>query len=133
MLHGAAWTWLVLVWLLYFAGWPRWIGLAFTALAAWHALRQKLRITRLAVDSGGEAVLFVQPQQIAVAARLRGGLVLPWLQLLHWQTDGGQNIHQAVWPDSADAEGRRRLLVWARWGQAREKRGRPGDAQGDGK
>ena len=70
------------------------------------------------LGSGGEAVLFLQPQQIAVAATLRGGMVLPWLQILHWQTDGGRQIYQAVWPDSADAEGLRRLRVWARWGQA---------------
>ncbi|MBH5330011.1 hypothetical protein H9Q10_10090 [Eikenella sp. S3360] len=119
IVHTAAWVWLAAVWLLYFAGWPCWLGLALTALAAWHALRRPLRITWLAVDSGGAAVLFLQPQQIAVAATLRGGVVLPWLQILHWHTDGGRRFHQAVWPDSADAEGLRRLRVWARWGQAR--------------
>ncbi|WP_197476516.1 hypothetical protein [Eikenella sp. NML080894] len=54
---------------------------------------------------------------------------MPWLQLLRWQTDGGRQIYQAVWPDSADAEGLRRLRVWARWGQVRKKRSKPVDIQ----
>ena len=120
MLQLAAWVWLAVIWLLYFAGWLRLLGLALTASAAWYAL---------AVGSGGEAVLFLQPQQIAVAATLHGGVVLPWLQLLHWQTDGGRQIYQAVWPDSADAEGLRCLRVWARWGQARKKRSKAVDMQ----
>ena len=77
MLQLAAWVWLAVIWLLYFAGWPRLLGLAFTAFAAWYALRRPLPIGSLTVGSGGEAVLFLQPQQIAVAATLRGGLVLP--------------------------------------------------------
>ena len=110
VLQLAAWVWLAVIWLLYFAGWPRLIGLALTAPAVWYALRRPLPIGSLTVGSGGEAVLFLQSQQIAVAATLRGGVVLPWLQLLHWQTDGGRQIYQAVWPDSADAEGLRRYL-----------------------
>lgn len=129
VLQLVAWVWLAVIWLLYFAGWLRLLGLALTASAAWYALRRPLPIGSLTVGSGGEAVLFLQPQQIAVAATLRGGMVLPWLQLLHWQTDGGRQIYQAVWPDSADAEGLRRLRVWARWGQARKKRGKPLDRQ----
>ena len=129
VLQLAAWVWLAVIWLLYFAGWLRLIGLAFTAFAAWYALRRPLPIGSLTVGSGGEAVLFLQPQQIAVAATLRGGMVLPWLQILHWQTDGGRRIYQAVWPDSADAEGLRCLRVWARWGQARKKRSKPLDRQ----
>ena len=129
VLQLAAWVWLAVIWLLYFAGWPRLLGLAFTAFAAWYALRRPLPIVSLTVGSGGEAVLFLQPQQIAVAATLRGGMVLPWLQLLHWQTDGGRQIYQAVWPDSADTEELRRLRVWARWGQARKKRSKPLDRQ----
>ena len=129
VLQLAAWAWLAVIWLLYFAGWLRLLGFALTAFAAWYALRRPLPIGSLTVGSGGEAVLFLQPQQIAVAATLRGGMVLPWLQLLHWQTDGGRQIYQAVWPDSADAEGLRRLRVWARWGQARKKRSKPLDRQ----
>ena len=129
VLQLAAWVWLAVIWLLYVAGWLRLLGLALTASAAWYALRRPLPIGSLTVGSGGEAVLFLQPQQIAVAAILRGGMVLPWLQLLHWQTDGGRQIYQAVWPDSADTEELRRLRVWARWGQARKKRSNVVDRQ----
>ena len=55
---------------------------------------------------------------------LCGGMVLPWLQLLHWQTDTGRRIYQAVWPDSAEAGQLRRLRVWARWGGMRQEHDR---------
>lgn len=124
VLHAAAWAWLSVVWLLYFAGWQRWLGGVLTVLLGWHAMSQRPQIERLAVNSSGEAVLFVRPQRIAVAAVLCGGMVLPWLQLLHWQTDTGRRIYQAVWPDSAEAGQLRRLRVWARWGGMRQEHDR---------
>lgn len=117
VLKAAAFVWAAVLWLLYVQDGWRWVGLLLTGWAAVAALRAGLPVTAIAVDMQGRAVLFL-PQGTAVEAELADGLVWPWLMLLRWETDG-RRIHTALLPDMTDAEGWRRLQVWARWGRPR--------------
>lgn len=50
-------------------------------------------------------------------ARVRGRpVVLPWLTSLELEVEGGKSCCLALFRDSADREGLRKLRVWLKWG-----------------
>lgn len=81
--------------------------------SAWAWREPQPRIVRIETDAAQRAILFTD-DRAEYARLLSGSLVSPWLMLLKWQT-GSRILHQALFPDMTDADGWRRLTVWARF------------------
>lgn len=81
--------------------------------SAWAWREPQPRIVRIETDAAQRAILFTD-DRAEYARLLSGSLVSPWLMLLKWQT-GSRILHQSLFPDMTDADGWRRLTVWARF------------------
>lgn len=84
------------------------------SLAGWLAL-QKPPITALRISQSGE--VGVRLGEHWLNTEITGQPVATlWLVHLRLKLENGKKLSLHLWPDSADADGLRRLRVWLGWG-----------------
>lgn len=112
LVHGMS---LAGVWL---AALPVWIqsGLTLPLIlsAAYQWIRRQERVRALRVTQSG--ILEIKRVGWHPAMIKGHPVVLPWMVSLVLADEVGKPQRLIIWPDSADAQGQRRLRVWLKWG-----------------
>lgn len=110
--HGLA---LAGIWLAVLPGWAQGLLTAALLTAARQLWRESRRQPRgLRVSRSGQLELLEGEWR---TAKLRGRpVVLPWLVSVELVPKAGKARRLILWPDSAPADGLRKLRVWLKWG-----------------
>ena len=105
------------------AAWALWLSAATLALclagSAMLALSWAWQMRRARAPAAlnlGKSALRVRMSGEWLDARLEGAYVSPLLVVMRLDA-GGRRMRVVLWPDSADAEGLRRLRAWLNWGR----------------